>query len=158
MPEAVNHLAGQYRDGTLGLAKNPKKAAKIYKRAVELGDVQAMVSLGSLYFRGDGVKKSWGKAAQLYRMASERGNVRASYNLAFIAEEEGRMDEAHRYYTLSAGQNYAEAQFILSESYGCGIRGAEYDPDESRRWVIRAAANGHEQAKSVLGLLARAGL
>ena len=27
VPEAVNHLAGQYRDGTLGLAKNPKKAA-----------------------------------------------------------------------------------------------------------------------------------
>ena len=68
------------------------------------------------------------------------------------------MEKAHRYYTLSAERNFAEAQFFLSEAYGCEIRGAEYDPDESHRWLLRAVANGHEQAKTALELKARIGL
>ena len=67
----MNFLADKYRTGSCGLVKSEKKAVKLYKRAVELGEVDAMVTLGSMYSRGDvGVKVDMKKANQLYKMAS----------------------------------------------------------------------------------------
>jgi hypothetical protein len=66
VPEAITHLAESYRDGTLGLVKSMKKAAKLYKRAVELGDVSAMLALGLFYAKGQGVKSDMKKARQLW--------------------------------------------------------------------------------------------
>ena len=48
VPEAITFLGDAYRNGLLGLVKSDKKAAKIWKRAVELGSVDAMVHLGIL--------------------------------------------------------------------------------------------------------------
>ena len=39
VPEAITHLGTAYRCGWYGLMISDKKAAKIYRRAVELGDV-----------------------------------------------------------------------------------------------------------------------
>ncbi|KAH8098205.1 hypothetical protein JL720_1137 [Aureococcus anophagefferens] len=50
-----------------------KKAVKIFKRAVELGNVQATIELGYMYEKGRGVRLDLKKASQLYRMAADRG-------------------------------------------------------------------------------------
>ena len=73
VPEALNSLGLAYRGGALDLVKSGKKAVKLFKRAVELGDVEAMMNLGNQYEWGDGVKQNTIKAIQLYRMASDRG-------------------------------------------------------------------------------------
>merc|ERR1711903_300841 len=54
VPEAIAALGSAYRYGDFGLVKSDKKAAKIWKRAVELGNVVAMRSLGLLHGRGIG--------------------------------------------------------------------------------------------------------
>ena len=49
VPEAIKHLASCYAVGSMGLVQSYKKAAKLYKRAAELGNTEAMVNLGWLY-------------------------------------------------------------------------------------------------------------
>ncbi|KAH8072551.1 hypothetical protein JL720_11116 [Aureococcus anophagefferens] len=83
VPEAITFLGNAYRLGRLGLVKSDKKAAKIYRRAVELGNVDSMVFLGELFKDGLGVKLDKKKAERLYRMAADRGDVVAQCKIGF---------------------------------------------------------------------------
>jgi len=67
--------------------QSTKKAAKLWKRAVELGNVDAMARLGFLYSKGDGVKLDNKKAIELYRIAADRGVVQAQYLLGRLLDE-----------------------------------------------------------------------
>jgi hypothetical protein len=53
VPEAITFLGSAYRRGGLGLVKSDKKAAKIYRRAVELGNVDAMLKLYEAQANGE---------------------------------------------------------------------------------------------------------
>ncbi|KAH8056731.1 hypothetical protein JL720_14201 [Aureococcus anophagefferens] len=64
VPEAIRFWEA-YCEGRCGLVKSDKKAAKIWKRAVELGNVEAMVRLGYSYETGSGVKLDKKKAERL---------------------------------------------------------------------------------------------
>jgi hypothetical protein len=148
VPEAMAHLAGQYSARTcyLGLPQNFKKAVKIYKRAVELGNVDAMMRLGLLYDKGHGVKADRKKSMQLTRMAADRGSASAQFNLAFdLEDDEATRREAFSYYKRSANQGLTDAVYSIGRCYERGI-GVERDVDEARRWYERAAAKGDEDA------------
>ena len=118
VPEAITHLAGCYREGGFGLVKSAKKAAKIYKRAVELGDTNAMNSLGIMYMTGE-FKLDKKKAVQLFRMAADRGHATAQKNIG-LAYQEGEgcsedLDEARRWLTLAALQGHNAAKTMLAQ-------------------------------------------
>lgn len=81
VPEAVKLLGDAYRIGQYGLVKSFKKAAKLYKRAVELGDVAAMNLLALHLFFGKAVESDPKKAIRLWRMAADRGHAEAQYRL-----------------------------------------------------------------------------
>ena len=172
VPEAINHLAEIYRDGDLGLAKSMKKAAKLFKRAVERGSVNAMVSLGYRYFTGEDFKLDKTKGLKLWRMAADRGLARAQCNLAAALYERGKpewymtreassedyprdecacqdLKEAFRYFQLAAEQGFTEAEKRLGLCFGQGD-GVEPDLDEARRWYKRAAAKGDKWAIEML--------
>ena len=102
-------LALAYVDGDYGLVKSDKKAAKIYKRAVELGNVSAMLELGCLYYHGDGVKRNWKKALELYRRAGERGDAYGQWHLSDMLNRNGEVVEARRWCRLAAAQNLEDA-------------------------------------------------
>ena len=143
MPEAITHLGQSYEKGSThyGLVKSKKKAAKILKRAVELGEVSAMVSLGRLIQNGgDGVKKDVKKGLRLLRAASDRGNANAQCMLGISLIPENPAD-AFRYLKLSAGQEHIQACRTLGICYEHG-HGVERDLDEARRWNERAVAKG----------------
>ena len=152
VPEAVNQLGELYRDGedAFGIVKSYKKAVKIFKRAVELGNVDAMVSLGKLLIDGNGVKKpDKKKAMQVYSVAADRGFARAQYNIACALDRDQRFEEAFRYYCLAAEQNFTRAEFNLGYCYAHG-EGTEVDVAKARHWYARAAAKGHEGAQGYL--------
>ena len=118
VPDAITHLAGSYEDGDYGLVKSAKKAAKIYKRAVELGDTDAMNSLGLMYMTGE-FKLDKKKAVQLFRMAADRGQAVAQKNLG-LAYWTGEgcsqdLDEARRWLTLAAAQGLNETKTMLAQ-------------------------------------------
>ena len=77
VPEAITTLGSAYSHGQIGLVKSDKKAAKIWKRAVELGNVDAMAFLGEMHEEGSGVKLDKKKAERLYRAAADRGDAHA---------------------------------------------------------------------------------
>ena len=115
VPEAIRFLGDAYRYGDFGLVKSDKKAAKIYRRAVELGDVQAMVNLGVAYYLGQGVKLDWKKAKRLQRMAADRGCAFGQKNVGEICEvKEGDISEARKWYALSAAQGHQTAISALA--------------------------------------------
>ena len=143
--EAIRFLGIAYRRGHFGLVKSDKKAAKIYRRAVELGDVDAMVCLGAMYSTGLGVKLDKKKAERLYRMAADRGDPVAQNNLGTVLHSEERFEEAFRYYALAADQGYTDAELNLGCCYRDG-EGTEVDLGKARYWFERAAAKGDEIA------------
>ena len=154
LPEAIVYLGNSYRDGRLGLVKSMKKAAKLYKRAVELGNLPAMVSLGMVYEVGyGGAKLDKKKARQLYQMAADRGHARAQHNIGNFFRQDGQMEEAFRHYKMAAEQGHENAQCNVGFCYAKGV-GVEHDLDEARRWYALAAAKGHEGAIESLATLA----
>jgi hypothetical protein len=159
VPEAINVLARSYRDGDLGLVQSYKKAVKIYKRAVELGSVQATIELGHMYELGRGVTLDLKKANQLYRMAADRGNANAQFNVACALVGEGHIEEAITFYRLAADQKFTAAEHTLGVLYVRG-EGVERNYYEARRWLARAAdGTGHMAAASMydIGNLYRLG-
>jgi TPR repeat protein len=152
VPEAITHLGIAYHDGHLGLVKSDKKAAKIYRRAVELGDVEATINLGTLYEHGRGVKLDNKKAERLYRAAADRGHAVAQCNLGFLLDSEQKFEEAFRYYALSADQGFTDGENNLGICYRYG-QGTEVDLGKARYWFERAAAKGNEAATRNLARL-----
>jgi hypothetical protein len=152
VPEAISCLGDAYHFGGLGLVKSEKKAAKIYRRGVELGDVDAMMRLGFFYETGSGVKLDKKKAERLYRMAADRGDAVAQFNLGLLLRSEQRFEEAFRYLTLAADQGYTSGEFNVGMCYGNG-EGTEVDLGKARYWFERAAAKGHEKATPSLAAL-----
>jgi len=153
VPEAITSLGSAYRQGYFGLVKSDKKAAKIWKRAVELGDVQAMGYLGILYANGSGVKLDKKKAERLYRTAADRGDAIAQASLALLLDSEKRFEEAFRYYALAADQGFRPGETCLGVCYSFG-KGTEVDLGKARYWLERAAAKGDEHAIEALAELA----
>jgi membrane associated rhomboid family serine protease len=70
-----------YDQGT-GVAKDPKKAAEFYTRAVAAGSPEAMNNLGILYEGGSGVSRDYSKAMELFRRAADHGMPEAMDNIS----------------------------------------------------------------------------
>ena len=131
-------------------------AATYFKRAAGLGNVDAILELGTMYEDGDGVRTDIRKAMQLYRMAANRGDATAQCNLATMLLDEGSDEsqrEAFEYYKLSAAQGFTSALYQVGFCYVHGA-GTEVDFVEGKRWLERAAAKGDKAAVSALEILA----
>jgi hypothetical protein len=152
VPEAITHLGIAYRRGRLGLVKSDKKAAKIYRRAVELGNVDAMAFLGEMYMWGLGVKLDKKKAERLFRMAVDRGDADAQTSLACLLDSQEKFEEAFPYFVLAANQGYTDGELNLGCCYRFG-KGTEVDLGKARYWLERAADKGDERAMRELAAL-----
>jgi TPR repeat protein len=132
-PEAMKQLGDFYRDGDFGLVKSSKKAAKLYLRAAELGEVYAMVALGALYETGgNGVKRDGKKAMKMYREATDRGLALAQSNLSNLLSVDGQYMESFRYCKLAADQGYTQAQYNAGYCYE-NAEGVGRNLDEAKR-------------------------
>ncbi|MDR0617146.1 MAG: protein kinase [Synergistaceae bacterium] len=65
-------------------ASDVKKAVGLYERAADLGHVEAMAALGSIYEIGDAVKKNLTLAAGWYEKAADSGYEEIKFHLAQI--------------------------------------------------------------------------
>jgi TPR repeat protein len=124
--------------------KSAKKAAKIYKRAVELGHVDAMLNLAKLYATGDGVKLDKKKMMQLYRNAgADRGHAYGQYMLGLCLIQQKQAEEGLSYMRLAADQGLILSCTALGMIYEAGQGDIERDTDEARRWFELAVAKGN---------------
>ena len=153
VPEAVSYLGEMFEYAQHGYPKNAYVAALLYKRAVELGVVDAMARLASLFLRGEGVTADAEKALELYRQAAARGFCLAQTNVARILSiTSGDSDEIFHFLKLAADQGFTEAETNLAQCFeqGCGV---EKDLTEAMRWYARAAAKGNEKAIAAVAKL-----
>ena len=154
VPEAINFLGRAYHRGLLGVTKSMKKAKRCYKRAAELGDLDAMSFLAGMYHDGQGVEPDIKKATRLYQIASDGGHAGAQNNFAVLFESTGNEQMAGRYYKLAAEQGLAPAEYMMG-IYRWEGRGMDRDLEEAKRWFTSAAAKGYEDAKKALVYMAR---
>jgi TPR repeat protein len=154
VPEAIFELGACYEHGYGVLSKSMKKAAKIYKRGVELGNVDSMINLGNAYLHGAGVKCDKKKTMQLWKTAAERGSAMAQAKVSTLFIESDPK-EAARWMKLSAQQGFTRAESFLGRWLFKGFPGVEADLDEAKRWLARAAAKGDESAINALDEILR---
>ncbi|MFB9151277.1 tetratricopeptide repeat protein [Roseovarius ramblicola] len=88
---AQDHAAGltylgnfHYR-GLGGLPEDHARAARLYRRAADLGHAQAQGNLAHLLEHGKGVPKDIEEAKRLYKLAAEQGNKTAAANFRRLA-------------------------------------------------------------------------
>lgn len=83
------------------------------------------------------------------KTAADAGHGAAQALLADILDKAEFDEEAVAYYRRSAEQGNADGQFGLGSMYSSG-EGVKRDPGEARRWITRAAEQGHRQAINVV--------
>nr|WP_314169350.1 tetratricopeptide repeat protein [uncultured Neisseria sp.] len=123
-------------------------------QAAERGNAAAQNNLGSMYYKGRGVRQDDAEAVKWFRQAAERGDAQAQFNLGImydIGRGVSRDDaEAVKWYRQAAERGVADAQFNLGNMYYEG-RGVRQDDAEAFKWYRQAAAQGDVQAQFNLG-------
>lgn len=75
-------IANMYRSG-FGVPQDRELAFKLYKKAAELGNIQAQQELGDIYYFGEETKQSYSKANYWYEKAAKSGNADAQMKLGY---------------------------------------------------------------------------
>ena len=150
-PAAISNLGHKYFFGDLGLQKDARKAVELWTEAADIGSIEALYSLGSAYYHGDGVPEDKAKGIQLWRKAAMQGHVESRNNLGSYEWGEGSHDRAVRHFLISAKmENKTSVENIkdmftmglaTKEQYAEALKGYQdaveemksHDRDEARR-------------------------
>jgi TPR repeat protein len=83
---AMGRLGFSYRDGTRGLAKNPREAFKWFKQAADHNDPPAATSCGVAYINGSGVERNHTRGISMISRAAALGSEHACSVLGWANE------------------------------------------------------------------------
>lgn len=112
------------------VVENKKAAKKAFKKAVYMGDINAMIRLGDLY-------KNHKKAKFYYKQAMYKGDIRGTYNVGWFYHQREQLDKAEKYYEKAAQSNYVSAMNGLGNL--CDDRG---EHDKALLWYEKAVKFG----------------
>lgn len=147
-----------------GVEKNPEKALEHFKKAADLGHIEAPGAIGYFYSVGLVVDKDDVKAAEHFQNGSEKGSALAKYNLGrFHLDEKGGLrgtDTGLALMEEAATRGLAEAHAALAEIYFLGLYSSDHKPDftNAAPHVKAAAANNEAPAINMLGVMKQRGL
>lgn len=148
-------LGGMYAEG-LGITLDLKKSEHWYRMAANQGDIDAMVSLGTIYYSGGedyGIRKDFNKAFHYYSNAAYGGDSEGQLYLAimYLRGEgvERDYEKAFEWTEKSAKQGYAPAQNELGKAY----EQMKQDYNKAIEWYKKAAAQGYQDAQKNLDRL-----
>ncbi|MBO4630892.1 MAG: sel1 repeat family protein, partial [Lentisphaeria bacterium] len=120
------------------------RAFRLLSRAAEAGLVKALIPLGRLYHRGEGVRQDFRRALVFYRQAAEKQDPEGMFltGLMFYNGEGISPDyaEAYRWFLQAAEKGNALAMQYLSIMYKEGI-GVPKNNQEAARWRRKAAGS-----------------
>lgn len=165
---ALFNLKGVYQqlaDGTRVelLKKNPAEAANWLRKAASQDYTSAMVILGGLYEKGEGVSLDYKKAMEWFEKAAALGDAQACHVIG-LAHLNGRgkvvsIDKvkAVEWFRRGAEKGDPQAQYALAGAYLKG-EGMEKSPETARKWFARAAWQNEPRAQLQLGRMLRDGL
>lgn len=90
---------------------------KYLNRAIKLGSLAALNTMGNCYLKGLGVEKNINKAIEYYKEAAESGYVFSYNNLGLIYEKKKDFKTAIEYYKISADLEESWALNKMGEYY-----------------------------------------
>jgi TPR repeat protein len=108
------HLGVIYANGQ-GFPIDFKASVKWCIKAAEQGHSEAQSTLGRIYLQGvDGIPRDAAEASKWLRKAADQGDAESQFDLGYLFEQGDGvlqdLEEAARYYSLSAEQGYADGQ------------------------------------------------
>jgi len=102
-------------------AGNYAKALELYTPLAKKGEAKAQLSLGVMYYIGQGVTQSYKDAAKWFQQAAKQGNILAQNILGEMLDQGTGIPqdykEAARWYRMAAEQGDAHAQYNLGIMY-----------------------------------------
>jgi TPR repeat protein len=142
--EAVKFYKGE------GCAKDDAKAARLFKQAGEMGDVDGVFDYGLCLEDGIGVAKDENEAFALISRAGTQGLARAQSKLGecyYVGKMGQEVDyaESAKWFGKAAEQGDAWAEFCLGVMYIEG-KGVRKNTVEGTKWLRKAAAQGQPDA------------
>ncbi len=155
--ETIMSTARKYYYGT-GVVQNMGRAFKLYRKAANEGDVNAMFIVGGMYMRGFGTPVNRSQAFKwLYQAAEEGKSSKESERILaefFITGSNvpQNFKEALHWYEKAAESGDQEAQSELGFLYFSG-RGNDRDFEKARYWFEKAARKGYPLAQYNMGIL-----
>ena len=127
----------------------------------QLGDANAQVNVGTLYYQGLGVTQSYTEAVKWFELAANQGNAQGQFNLGnMYSQGQGVLQDysaAVKWFQLSADQGVAEAQRNLGIMFQYGLS-VHQDYVLALKWFQLAASQGDAFGQSLLGTLYQYGL
>ena len=152
-PEQVLNLGYDYQEGRNGKKADAAKAMEFFRIASDLGNPEAMNSLGSMYIEE---QNDYVEANKWYKKAAELGDANAQYNLGSsyfhgkgIAKNS---NEAIKWFRKAAMQGLEYAQNDLGIMYRDGIL-LDKKPEEAVKWFRMAAEQGYGSSQYNLACL-----
>lgn len=147
-----------------GVDKDPGKALEHFRKAAELGHIEAPGAIGYFYSVGLVVEKDEAKAADCFQKGSEKGSALAKFNLGrFHLDGKGGLSGTETGLGLmeeSASLGLPEAHAALAEIYFLGLYCGDHKPDYAKAapHVKAAAAGGEPAVINMLGVMKQKGL
>lgn len=142
----ANYAAGFLYDNQI---REYKKARYWYLRGSETGDAGAMFALGNLYFKGLGGEKDFEKSLTWYKKASDKGFSKASalvgYQYHAGVGTSINIDEAEKYYLISARGDNSDSMYNLSVIYS-DTDSKKYNIDKAVFWAKKSCLLGNSNA------------
>lgn len=115
-PNACFALADQYNHGQ-GLQRKIRKIVKWYKKASDLGHIEASFLLGTIYFEGQEVQQNFVQAMKMFQRCHNKHDVRGTYYLARMHQEGLIIDkdpaQALALYREASEQGHLEARLFM---------------------------------------------
>ncbi len=136
-------------------------ALRHWQEAAGQGNARAMLNLGVMYDRGQGIAENDGEAVKWYQAAAGAGIAEAQYYLGQkYRSGQGvgqNIGEAAQWYRRAADKGHIQAQRMLSLLYLNGS-GVDRDYGEALNWARKAADQGDVQSLHNIGYMYQNGL
>ena len=136
------------------VAQDYGEAVKWYEKGAAKDDSYALYSLGVCYYYGHGVAIDKQKALYYFEKSANKGYALAQFNtgLCYMNGEGTSFADTSKgvyWFEKAAEQENADAQYALGV-YNEYYRGIDRDINAAWSWYVRAADNGHKEAKKIV--------
>lgn len=147
----ISQAALAFQDDYIWQEKFEKEMAK-----ATTGTTKSQYKIGTMYKKGQGVKKDTAQALMWYTKAAEKNHAKALYEVAYfhykgIATVKNPA-KAYKFMLRSADKGYARAQHYVGEMYEHGS-GVGKDLDLASNWYSRASLGGYSAAGEAMARL-----
>jgi len=149
---ALSKLAGMYATGVY-MEKNIGKAIEYYEKAIDRGNVVAMVNLANLLLFDEKLK-DYSKAFSLAKKASAARLPEGHYMLGYFYGNgiyvKQDIRTAISFYKLAAKCGEINAKAVLGYIYG-DQTSVHFAPTKAFKWSLRAARKGFDPSQVYVG-------